>query len=30
LRPLLPRSDLGAGSVNGQSDDGGLDEFWLL
>jgi hypothetical protein len=26
-RLLLPRNDLGAGLVNGKSDDGGLDEF---
>ena len=29
LRPLLPRSDLGAGFVNGESDDGGFEEFRL-
>ena len=27
LRPLLRRSDFGAGLVNGESDDGGFDEF---
>jgi energy-coupling factor transporter ATP-binding protein EcfA2 len=30
LRPLLPRSDLAAGFANGESDDGGLDEFCEL
>jgi hypothetical protein len=28
--PLLRRSDLGAGLANGESDDGGLDEFRLF
>ena len=27
FRPLLRRSDFGAGLVNGESDDGGLDEL---
>jgi hypothetical protein len=27
--PLLRRNDFGAGLANGESDDGGLDEFWL-
>jgi hypothetical protein len=27
LRPLLRRSDFGAGLANGESDDGGFDEF---
>jgi len=27
LRPLPRRNDLGAGVVNGESDDGGFDEF---
>jgi hypothetical protein len=27
LRPLLPRNGLGAGLSNGESDDGGFDEF---
>jgi hypothetical protein len=30
LRPLLPRSDVGAGLTNGESDDGGFDEFRLF
>jgi transposase len=30
LRPLLLRNDFGAGLTNGESDDGGLDEFWLF
>ena len=30
LRPLLRRSDFGAGLVNGESDDGGFDEFRLF
>ena len=30
LRPLLRRSDLGAGLANGESDDGGFDEFRLF
>src|SRR5919112_2988053 len=28
--PLLPRSDFGAGLTNGESDDGGFDEFRLF
>jgi hypothetical protein len=27
LRPLRRRSDFGVGLVNGESDDGGFDEF---
>ena len=30
LRPLLRRSDVGAGLANCESDDGGFDEFRLL
>ena len=30
LRPLLRRNDFGAGFTNGESDDGGIDEFWLF
>lgn len=30
LRPLPPRNDLGTGLVNGESDDGGRDEFRLF
>src|SRR5918998_998098 len=30
LRPLLPRNDFGAGLANGESDDGGFDEFRLF
>ena len=26
-RPLLPRSDFGVGLTNGESDDGGFEEF---
>jgi hypothetical protein len=27
LRPLARRNDFGAGLLNGESDDGGFDEF---
>src|SRR3954467_6913861 len=30
LRPLRRRSDFGDGLVNGESDDGGFDDFWLF
>jgi hypothetical protein len=30
LRPLLERSDFGAGLANGESDPGGFDEFRLF
>jgi hypothetical protein len=30
FRPLLRRNDFGPGLTNGESDIGGLDEFWLF